>query len=428
MLMMRIALWALLAVQPTNDAASEASAGTDWPQWRGPARDSICKETGLLPAWPEGGPPLLWTSKERGTGYSTPTVSAGRIFGMGNRGSDEVVWALDEATGKEVWGTRIGRKLSPRESGGYEGPRCSPTVVGDRVYALAISGALACFDAASGKILWSKSMKDDFGGKMMSVWGYSESPTVDGDRLIVTPGGDSTMVALNRQTGEVIWKTADPDGSGAGYGSVATAHVGGKKIYLNWLGDGLIGVDAADGKLLFKYSKIANQTANIPTPVVRGDYVFTSTGYNDGGSALLHLVAQDGKIEAQEVWSKKARELQNHHGGFVLVGDYLYFGHGHNDGKPVCVDFMTGKVAWGPERRQGKASAAVLFADGKLYFRWQDGVMGLIDANPKGYKLISTFKLPDPSGQPSWPHPVISHGKMYIRDQDKLLCYDVKAK
>jgi outer membrane protein assembly factor BamB len=400
----------------------------DWPQWRGPNRDDVGRETGLLAEWPSDGPPRAWTRKGLGGGFSTPSVAAGRVFGMGVKGTDEVVWALDEATGEPLWSTRIAAYANGK-GGGFEGPRCTPTADGDLLYAVGISGDLVCLESATGKERWHKNYGKDFGGRMMSGWGFSESPLVDGDLVICTPGADAAaLAALDKKTGAVRWKAAVPGGGGAGYASVMPAEAGGVKQYVNWLKNFLVGVSAKDGKFLWKYEKAHNTTANIPTVVVRGDNVFCSTGYKDGGSALLKLVPSGNGVKAEEVYYHNARELQNHHGGMVLIGDYLYGGHGHNSGAPVCVEFATGKVVWKQDRGPGSGSAAVTYADGRLYFRYQNGVMALIDATPAGYRLVSKFQLPEDSSKPSWPHPVIANGKLYVRDQDVLMCFDVKAK
>jgi outer membrane protein assembly factor BamB len=367
----------------------------------------------------------VWKSDGRGEGYSTPTVAGGRLYGMGNVGDQETVWAVDAAGGKQVWSTPVVPKPR-RGGGGYDGPRSSPTIDGDRLYAVGLAGDLVCLETAGGKEQWRKSYRNDFNGRIPS-WGFSESPLVDGDRVIVTPGGtDAALVALDKTSGKVVWKAKVPDAGGAGYASVMPVTVGKTKLYVTWLGRTFVGVGAADGRLLFRYETIANGTANIPTPVIRGEYVFCTSGYTDGGSALLKLKESAGGVDFEEVWQKPSRQLQNHHGGVVLVGDHLYFGHGHSRGNPVCVEFLTGKPAWGPSDGPGRGSAAVLWADGKLYFRYQDGTLALIDATPAALKVVSKFALPDQSGKPSWPHPVIAGGKLYIRDQDVLHCFNVK--
>jgi hypothetical protein len=264
---------------------------------------------------------------------------------------------------------------------------------------------------------------------MMSGWGYCESPLVDGERLICTPGGDdAALVALDRKTGEEIWRARVRDAGGAGYASPVVAEVKGIRMYITWLGSGLVGVRAKDGKLLWRYDRNHNTTANIPTPIVKGDLVFSSTGYG-AGSALLRLVP-DGKggVKAKEQYFLDGDTMQNHHGGMVLVGDHVYCGREHNQGYPTCVELKTGKIAWKQGRGPGSGSAAVLYADGHLYFRYDDNVMALIEATPKGYRLKSKFTLPDDTGRPGWQHPVIADGKLYLRGSTTLLCYDIKRR
>jgi outer membrane protein assembly factor BamB len=298
-------------------------------------------------------------------------------------------------------------------------------VDGDMVYAVGTSGDLVCLDAAKGQIRWRKNYVTDLGGRVMSSWGFSESVLVDGDRVIGTPGGDNAaLVAFNKKNGAVLWRSAVQGGGGAGYASVMIAEVGGIKQYITWLGRALVGVDARTGRLLWKYAKVANKTANIPTVIVRDDLVFCTTAYQ-AGSALLRLVPSGSTVKAEEVYFLDAQTLQNHHGGMVLVGDQVYGGHGHNRGDPVCVELMSGKVRW-KERGIGRDSAAVLYADGHLYFRYQDGVMALVEANPERMVVKGQFRLPYDSGKPSWPHPVIANGRLYIRDQDALMCFNVK--
>lgn len=407
-----------------------AAQAHDWPQWRGPNRDGLSKETGLLKEWPKNGPALLWTTKDVngpkniGRGFSSVAVAGGRIFTQGDVDKDGFVFALEEASGKILWQKRI----SPGQG---DGPRCTPTVDGERIYALSRQGNLACLSAADGKILWELNYKTDLGGKMMSGWDYSESPLVDGDTLVCTPGGDmAALVALNKHNGKVLWQSAIPGGGGSGYASIVTAEVGGIKMYITWLGNYIVGVSAKDGKLLWKYGKNANDTANIPTSIVKGDLVFCSTGYGDGGSALLRLVP-DGKggIQATEEYYRKPNQLQNHHGGMVLLGDHLYGGHGHNNGFPFCLHLTSGKLTWGqPKRGPGDGSAAVVYADGHLYFRYENNTMALIEANPENLAIKSVFQLPAYTGTPGRQHPVIANGKLYIRGNNVLLCYDVTAK
>jgi len=407
-------------------AAMAAPGENDYPGWRGLDRTGVAKDTGLLKSWPKEGPPKLWTATGLGGGYSTPSVAGGKVFGMGYLNDEEVVWAVDASNGDKLWTVVIG----PKGKAGYnEGPRSTPTIDGDRLFTLGIGGDLVAMDVNDGKILWRKSFKSDFAGKMMSGWGYSESVLVDGDHVICTPGGDmSTLVALNKADGKLVWASNISNGGGAGYASLVIAKVGDTKMYITWLRSALVGVDAKSGKLLWRYEKTRNGTANIPTVIVKDNLVFCSTGYGDGGTALLDLSETDNGVTATEIYYIAGKTLQNHHGGMVLIGDTVYMGRGHNMGFPTAVDLKTGKMPWdADERGPGSGSAAVTAADGMLYFRYQKGTIALIEANPKQYKLISSFTLPKNS-HPSWPHPVIANGKLFIREQDNMYCYDLKAK
>jgi outer membrane protein assembly factor BamB len=449
-----LALLLLVPVAFTKPDRGTPSKDVGWPQWRGVARDGICPETGLLKEWPKEGPKLLWDSRKVnggtsvGTAFSSLAITQGRIFTMGdnnvqekvefkkdgkietktvNKGKAGFAYCLDADTGKQIWMVKVG----PAQG---DGPRCTPTVDGDRVYTLTRQGLLACLKVKDGAILWQKDFKKDFDGHMMSGWDYSESPTIDGDKLICTPGGkEASMVALNKLTGDLYWKCQAPinpkwrpQESGAGYASIVTANVGGVKQYITLMGPqlGLIGVDAETGKFLWNYKRVANGTANIPTPIVKGDLVFASTGYGVG-SALLKLVPDgNGGITAKEQYFLKGGQLQNHHGGVIMLGDYIYGGHGHNNGMPFCLEWKTGKFAWNPERGAGTGSAAVLYADGMLYFRYESGEIALVQAAPTGYNLKGSFR-PQIAGN-GWPHPVIYHGRLYLRGNDQILCYDIK--
>ncbi len=409
-------------------AASEAAP--DWPQWRGPNRDAVAKESGLLAQWPESGPPLAWKANGLGGGFSSLAISGGRIYTIGDREGSQQVIAMNLADGKTVWTAKVGSAWQDE----YGGPRGTPTVDGDRVYALGTDGDLVCLQTATGKEAWRKNLPRDFGGQMMSSWRWSESPLVDGDRLIVTPGAaNATLVALDKKTGKEIWRAAVPalgekGADGAGYSSVVISNGGGVKQYVQLTGRGVVSVRAQDGKFLWGYNKVANDVANIATPIVKGDYVFASTGYRTG-SALLKLSRAGDGVQAQEVYFLDAKTLQNHHGGLVLIGDHVYGGHGHNRGHPICVEMATGKVAWGGEgvesNHGGTGSAAVTAADGNLYFRYQNGRMVLIGATPQGYQVKGAFSIPGVS-HPSWAHPVIAGGKLYLREQDNLYVYDLK--
>jgi outer membrane protein assembly factor BamB len=395
------------------------AAADDWPQWRGPQRDGISSEKGLLKSWPAKGPSLLWQAKGLGGGFSSVAVAGGRIFTLGRRKAGTELVALDLKDGKELWAARVG--------GGD--PNSTPTVDGDLVYALGRDGDLLCAEADTGKEVWRKNFGRDFGGRMMSGWGYSESPLIDGDRLVCTPGGGkAAIVALNKKTGETIWASPMPGEvgprgqDGAGYSSIVVSQACGVRQYVQLTGRGIIAVAAEDGKPLWSYNRVANGTANIPTPIVKDDLVFCSSGY-DTGAALLKVVKKGEGLTVQEVYFLPARMMQNHHGGMVRVGDYIYCGHGHNQGHPLCLNMKTGKAAW-QTQGPGEGSAAVVYADGNLVFRYENGVVALIEANPRGYRLKSAFRPVSVRAQ-GWPHPVIANGLLYLRDQDVLMCYDL---
>lgn len=404
-----------------------AAGGDDWPQWRGPNRDAVSHETGLLQEWGASGPPLAFRAGGLGAGFSGVAIASGRIFTMGDLDGLQHVIALSAEDGKRLWAARLG----PPWPDEYGGPRGTPSVDGDRLYAVGTEGDLVCLETATGKERWRKSLVRDLGGRMMSMWKFSESPLVDGDRVVVTPGGpDTALVALDKLTGREIWRAGVPDlgpkgKDGAAYAGIVISNGGGVKQYVQLLGRGLVGIRAQDGAFLWGYNRIANDVANIPTAIVRGDLVFTSTGYQTG-AALLKLSRTAQGVAASEVYFLEAKDLQNHHGGLVLVGEHLYGGHGHNRGFPICVELANGRVTWGGElRNAGSGSAAVAYADGRLYFRYQNGVVILIEATPEGYREKGSFTIPGVS-KPSWPHPVISGGRLYLREQDTLYAYDVR--
>lgn len=404
---------------------SISQAAEDWPSWRGPNRDGVADEKGLLKSWSDGGPNLVWQTEGTGDGFSSVVISKGRLFTMGKQkqGGTAVV-AFDITDGSKLWEASIG--------GGS--PNCTPTTDGEIVLALGRDGDLVCLNAADGKEIWRKSYKQDFGGRMMSGWGYSESPLIDGDRVICTPGAnDAIIAALDKKTGKTIWKSSQPADvgrrgrDGAAYSSVIISNGAGVKQYVQMTGRGLISVAADDGRTLWVYNRVANGTANVPTPIVKGDYIFCSSGYGTG--AGLVKLSKNGKgVDAEEVYFLGGKTLQNHHGGMILVDDHIYMGHGHNNGFPICVEFATGKIVWGGAiRGAGSGSAAIIYADGNFIFRYQSGEVALIAANPKKYDLRGSFKPAYVKG-PSWSHPVVCNGKLYLREKNVLMCYDLHAK
>lgn len=423
---MFIAGTALFAQAPAQRGAASTRASADWPTWRGPNRDGHSPDTGLMRSWPEGGPRLLMTAKNLGAGFSSVAVTGGRIFTMGDRDGAQHVIALSDRDGSEIWAARVG----PVWEDDYAGPRATPTVSDGVVYALGTEGDLVALDAASGKERWRKHLVRDFGGRMMSQWKFAESPLVDGDRVIVTPGGaDAVMAALDKRTGNEIWRakmgafdSKGPDG--AGYSGIVISNGGGVKQYVQLTGKGVISVRASDGWFMWGYGRVANNIANISTPIVDGDYVFASTGYGTG-SALLRVARDGDRATMSEVYFLDPGTFQNHHGNMVKVGPVLYAGHGHNRGIPIALDFATGKILWGGDiRNAGTGSAAVTYADGHLYFRYQNGMMMLIEASPEGYREKGAFPIPGVRN-PSWSHPVIINGRLYLREQGNLYVYDL---
>lgn len=386
----------------------------DWPQWRGPNRDDNSTETGLLKQWPAEGPKRAWLFEKAGMGYAGFSISQGRLFTMGTRDGKEVLLALDANTGKELWATPIGDILG---NGWGDGPRSTPTVDTDRVYAMSGKGNLVCATVADGKTVWTKRMKD-LGGDTPS-WGFTESPLVDGKNVVVTPGGgQGTMAALDKMTGATVWQSSEIT-EGAQYSSIIPTMVGGKKQYVQLVMQTVFGVDPATGKLIWR-SPWSGRTAVIPTPIVKGDEVFISSGYGVGCKKVKIKGA-----EATDVFVNK--DLQNHHGGVILLGDHLY---GHSDKAGwTCMDFADGKVKWA-SKSLGKG--AIAYADGMFYCLEEgSGNVVLIEASTSGWKESGRFKLDpqaanrNPQGK-IWVHPVIANGKLYLRDQEFIYCYNVK--
>jgi outer membrane protein assembly factor BamB len=399
--------------------ALTAGAG-DWPQWRGPNRDDVSAEKGLLQSWPRGGPKLIWKGTGIGQGYSTVSVVGDKIFTMGDKGGASHVFALSKSNGKLLWSARVGKP-----GGNYAGTRCTPTVDGQLLYAIGQFGDLVCFETDKGNERWRKNFKSDFKGNP-GHWNFSESPLIDGDKLVCTPGGrDASMVALDKLTGEVVWKC--PLDSTAGYSSIVVSEAGGIRQYVQLTARGVFGVSAKDGKKLWYYPRWSGNTANVPTPIVKSDQVFVSAGYGTGG-ALLTLKAAKGGIEVKEEYFN--RRLTNKHGGVVIVGNYAY-GDTDASGRPFCAEWKTGEVKWQRNPRddggRGSASASMTYADGHLYVRYENGWVALVEASPDGYKEHGTFRIPNTNG-PSWAHPVVSNSRLYLREKDVLWCYDVKAK
>jgi outer membrane protein assembly factor BamB len=396
----------------------------DWPQWRGLNRDGYSKETGLLKEWPKEGPKLIWHLKAVGSGYASPSISSGRIFLMSNSGlADEFVSALDVKDGKKIWTVRVGKVGNPDQKPLYPEARSTPTVDGALLYVLGSDGDLLCLEAKTGKERWRKSLRADFGG-VPGIWAYAESPLVDGNTLVCTPGGkDATIVALNKQNGAVIWKSAVPGGGAAGYASTIITKVGDIKQYVAYMADGLVGVDAKNGKFLWRYEKVKGAVGmSIQTPVARDNYIYVGGTRAGGGAVLLKAVA--GAITAEEVYFNPKLPIAI--GGTVLVGDYLY-GSGQN--AMMCVELKTGRIVWS---ERSIAPVSLCYADGLLYLHGEEGEVALIEAAPEAYRERGRFSPPDQpkhsnTMEKSWAYPIIADGRLYIRDLNNLWCYDIKT-
>jgi alcohol dehydrogenase (cytochrome c) len=605
----------------------QIASAEDWPQWQGPNRNAVSAETGLLQQWPEGGPRLAWRIEGLGGGDSAPAVASGKLYGLSNRDGQEIVWALSEIDGKEIWTSSLGEAQSQDVPQSKEGPGGTPTVDGDRIYVIGMSGRIACLDSKEGKILWKKSFKEDFGGTA-PMWNFRESPLVDGDKVICTPGANNAMVvALNKTNGEVMWKSTSPasatpstppagrpndgernprsgqprgnaapqaaavtgtedpalyasehwgmtgfnqklpngkyqvnlhfaetyqgitaagqrvfaftvqgkefkdfdpfqksgglrkayiesvpveitDGElkitfkqqvenpaikaieilpqdasandlkpirinagasepftdskkqvwspdqgfiggqvnpgtfgmaggggrrggfggprpGAAYSSVIAIEHEGDRQYVQMTSSALIGLSVDTGEVLWQYNKPSNGMGiNCSTPIYKDGLVFAASAYGAGGGAVKLTKKSEGKFAAEEVYF--TTNMQNHHGGMIVIDGALYGANGGNGGGTMaCIDFQTGETLW--RDRQGP-KGSLLFADGRLYLRSEDGPIVLVEPSKEGFIERGRFEQPDRSSVPAWAHPIVANGKLYIRDQGLLLCYDVKAK
>jgi outer membrane protein assembly factor BamB len=408
------ALLALAVVTAT------AAAAADWPQWRGPQRDGKSPDATMLKSWPSGGPKLAWKATGLGAGYASVAVAGDRIYTAGDRGGDNFVVALNRADGKEAWAAKLGRSGAPGW-GGFAGVRGTPTVEGGHVYAIGQYGEFACFEAGTGREVWRKHFIEDFGGKLPE-WGFSESALVDGDQVVVTPGGSrGALVALDKRTGALRWQSKDFTDD-AQYSSIIKETIAGVPQYIQLTMASVVGISPRDGRVLWKAPR-KGATAVIPTPIYKDNHVYVTSGYGIGCN-LFKITEAGGAFSAAQVYANKV--MKNHHGGVILVGDHLY---GHSDSVGwVCQEFASGKSVWEEEKKAGKG--AIAYAGGMLVLREEKkkgSHVVLIEATPSGFKESGRFEQPDQSGKEAWPHPVIVGGRLYLRDQDVLLCYDVQG-
>lgn len=402
---------------------------SDWLTFRGPGRTAVAPDTDLLKAWPDDGPPLVWEAAGAGRGYASLAIAGSRIFTLGDglstaADADEYLSCFDRTTGTQLWKTKTGGPWTDGQES-WQSSRSTPTVDGDTVYVLTPFGQLIACRTADGSEVFRVDLKERFGGKKGDAWGYSESVTIDGDRLVCIPGGpEATMVALAKQTGETIWTCPVEGDRGAGHASIVIAEVDGRRIYVSTTAGGALGVDAETGRLLWTYP-IDRTVAVIPTPIIRDDLVFFAAGYKRGGALVRQVPGPDGSLSIDEIYPLNP-DLANKHGGIVLVGDHLY-GDSDDKGIPWCADFMTGTLAW-KSRGSGRNSACVTAADGYVYVKFSDGTLALVKADPAAYEEVSSFKVPGSGDRPSWAHAVILDGLLYLREGDAILCYDLRAK
>lgn len=396
----------------------DAGAG-DWPSWRGPNRDDISTETGLLKTWPEGGPKKLWTSKDAGLGYSGVAVVGDVLYTMGADGttpeSNEFVIAMNVKTGEKMWQTNIGPFL---ENGWGGGPRSTPTFANGLLVAIGGKGDVVCLSAADGTEKWRASLTELGGG--IPSWGYCESALIDGEKVLVTPGGENgTVACFNLNSGEKLWQSSEIK-VGAHYSSIIAVDHFGKRQYIQLTETKLFGLDG-DGKLLWQ-TDFGGKVAVIPTPIYKDGMVYVTAGY--GAGCLMVNITADNKVE--KIYENKV--MKNHHGGALQVGDFIY---GHSDAVGIiCQNMATGEQVWSDNRRND-SKGAVAYADGMLYCLEEgSGDCFLVEATNAGYKEVSRFKMDPQTTQRSpqgriWTHPVIANGKLYLRDQEIICCYDL---
>lgn len=406
----------VLSDQDAQKLAGQA-IGQDWPRFNGANHDNISSETGLLQEWPAEGPKLLWTAKGLGAGYSGLSVVKGIVYTLTNKAAGECMVALDAGTGEKIWCTAFGPATSPSVG---PGPRSTPTIDGKMAYGLGADGLLVAIETETGKVNWKKNILEEFSGGNIN-WGICESVLIDGEKLICTPGGtDGTVIALNKETGEKIWSCVTPQKESAAYASALPAELAGIRQYVQFTSQGTIGV-SSDGNFLWRNNSSSNSSANCSSPLVSGDYVFSASNYGTGG-ALVKLTPKDDGVEATLVYH--TNDMKSHHGDLV-IRDGLIFGS-DDPGILTCLDLQTGKKKW-QNRSVGKGS--VTCADGMLIVRSEKGPIGLVKAQGDKYEELGQFEQPDRSDRDSWTHPVVAaDGRLFLRDQDILLCYDLKRK
>ena len=405
---------------------------TDWPQWRGPNRDGIAAPQALLKAWPAAGPKIKWEFRDAGEGYSAFSIRDQSLYTMGAREDGCYVMNIDTSSGELIWQTRISRDSTAEDyaHGWGGGPRSTPTIDGDFIYALSDVGVLACLTADKGEPVWSVDFVTAYKGSIPK-WGFSESVLIDGDRVVATPGGTIFMVGFDKRTGEEVWKSEGHDNS-AQYVSPIRHAIGDVAFYVTANKSGLVAFDTETGKLLFQNSATGNDVAVIPTPIAHEDYLYHTSGYG-GGSVLLKLSAGENRtVDARQLYHETTQSMQNHHGGVVLVDGVIYGATKSGGGGWMAQDFLTGEPIW-MERMRPNRSGSIAYADGLLYcYNDEEATVWLVEPSREGFKKVGELKLPETTkiergNGAIWAHPVIADGTLYLRDQELIFAFDIAA-
>jgi len=408
--------------------AAPALEDGNWTQWRGPNRDGQAAPQSLLKKWPAEGPKLAWSFDKAGIGYSSVTVEGNRLYTLGKRDDQNLLICLDAQKGTELWTASLGKGAASKDylTGWGDGPRSSATIDGNFVYALSDLGDLGCFQKSDGKKVWATNLVANHGGGVPK-WGYSESVLIDGDRLIVTPGGKNFLIGLDKKTGSKVWET--DFSAGAQYVSVIKHVFDGVPVYLTACDQGLVGFHCETGKLLFKNAATGNGVAVIPTPIVSGNLVYHSSAYK-AGNVAVKIVVKNGELEAEQIYHESKESMENHHGGYVLQDGAIIGFTKSLRGAWMAQDLETGKVLWSKKIGETK-SGSIASADGLVYcYDDQDGICYLAKASRSGLEEISQVKLPEKTATDRksgaiWAHPVIAGQKLFIRDQEKIFAFDI---
>jgi outer membrane protein assembly factor BamB len=411
--------WYLVALAISSVGLLSAAEGPSWPRFHGPLGANLSTETGLLKSWPESGPELVWTATGIGSGFAGVTIADGRIYTAGNIGDKTVLIVLD-MDGKPLWQKECGKAWT----NGPGGTRGTPTIDGQRVFYETPLGDVYCLEAKDGTEVWHVNILEKYGAPNIT-WALAESLLIDGNNVICLPGGPkASVVALDKKTGEQVWAAPSANGDAAGYATATLAKYQGLRIILTMTAKAFIGVNADNGDLLFRHPHATNYDVNATRPLYYNGQVFITSGYGTTGSVMLRLKVDGKKASVEQVWA--SRELDNHHGGVILLRGFIYgAAHQFNGGKWICLDWKTGEMKYA-ERGVGKGS--LTYADGMLYTLSENRDVGLVPATSEKHEVVSKFKTPAGPEGPTWAHPVVCGGRLYIRHADKLYAYSVAAR